>query len=240
MHVIDKVLTIPVDVAQTALAADLTALAGALTATKLLDTLNIASDVTIFAPNNVAFAAIGSAAANLSVKELTSILEYHVINGTVAYSSSLVNGSVKTLGGSTVDITIEGGAVFVNGARVINPDLLVSGGVMHVIDAVLNPNNKTSPQPNAPSPVAQFSGASSASLPALTTGLPPASTTVSALVATTKDVATGYKPPKGGAKTTGGGGKGGGSSTSSGIAAVQTGMVGAAALFGGAALAANW
>ena len=239
MHVIDKVLTIPFNLEQTALAADLTDLAGALTATNLLNTLNVAPDITVFAPNNDAFAAIGSAAGNLSTKALTSILEYHVINGTVAYSTTLVNGSVTTLGGSTLNTTIIDGAVFVNGARVINSDILISGGVLHVIDAVLNPNNKASPKPAATTAVAQFSGASSASLPALTTGLPPASTTVTALVATKTNVAAGYTPTKGGSKATGKGGSGGSSSSSAG-AAVQTGMIGAAALFGGAALAANW
>ena len=125
MHIIDQVLTVPYNVSTTALAADLTALAGALEATNLLTTLDAAKDITVFAPNNAAFTAIGSAAGKLSVSALTSILEYHVIKGTVAYSSSLSTSSVKTLGGSDVNITVEGGAVFVNAARV---RILIGGG----------------------------------------------------------------------------------------------------------------
>lgn len=34
-------------------------------------------DVTVFVPNNAAFQAIGSAVGNLTMSQLTSILEYH-------------------------------------------------------------------------------------------------------------------------------------------------------------------
>jgi uncharacterized surface protein with fasciclin (FAS1) repeats len=107
------VLTVPYNVSVTALAADLTALAGALIATDLLATLDTASDITVFAPSNDAFAAIGSAAGTLSTSQLASILEYHVISGTVAYSSSLGNGSVASLAGGDLNITVADGAMYV-------------------------------------------------------------------------------------------------------------------------------
>lgn len=247
MHIIDEVLTVPLNVTDTALAADLSAFAGAALATSLLTTLDEASDITIFAPSNAAFQAIGSAAGNLSTKELASILEYHVIKGSIAYSSSLGNGSVKTLAGTDLNITVEDGAVFVNAARVINADLLIANGVMHVIDSVLNPNSTMKPNPNSNKPAVQYSGASSAALGALTSAIPVPSSTNTALVATTTDVAKGYPTNTGGAIGTAAGGtstptgsSGSKSSSSSGIAALPTGMVGAAALFGGAALVANW
>ena len=250
MHIIDQVLTVPLNVTVTALAAGLSALAGAATATDLLTTLDIAPDITIFAPSNEAFQAIGSAAGKLSTSQLTSILEYHVLNGTIAYSSSLGNGSVETLGGSSLNITVEDGAVFVNAARVINADILIANGVLHVIDSVLNPNGTAQPEPNNDNPVVQYSGASSAPLGPLTSGIPAPSSTISGLVATTDDVAQGYSTQTGGAvgtgaggtaTPTGGSGGGGGQTTSSSaMAALPTGMVVAAALFGGAALMANW
>lgn len=175
----------------TAAAANLTALLGAVTAAGLGGTLDSARDITIFAPANEAFAAIGSGLGNLTTEQLTAILEYHVIQGTVAYSSDLTDGeSVATLQGNDVTISIEDGAVFVNAARVINADILISGGVMHVIDSVLNPmEDDAEAKPNDGEPVKQFSSVSSAPLGALTSALPEASTTVSALVATTTDVA---------------------------------------------------
>jgi uncharacterized surface protein with fasciclin (FAS1) repeats len=248
VHIIDEVLTVPLNVSSTALAADLTAIAGALIATDLLSTVNGLSDVTIFAPSNAAFVSIGSAAAGLSTQQLTQILEYHVINGTIAYASSIGNGSVPSLEGTNLNLTVVDGAIFVNAARVINSDILIAGGVIHVIDSVLNPNGSAQAQPGSNTAVVQYSGASSASLGALTSGIPAPSSAISALTATTADVASGYSTVTGGAVGTGAGGTAaptGGSSassssSSSGIAAVPTGMVGAAALFGGAALVANW
>lgn len=117
------------------MAANLTSLAGAATALNLGTTLDDLTDITVFAPNNAAFQAIGSAIGTLSMAQLTQILEYHVVNGTVAYSSALKNESVTTLGGGKVMITIEGGDVFVNSAKVVLPDVLVANGVVHVIDA---------------------------------------------------------------------------------------------------------
>jgi uncharacterized surface protein with fasciclin (FAS1) repeats len=238
MHIIDRVLTVPVNTSTTAVAAGLSALAGAATGADLITTLDTASDITVFAPSNAAFAAIGSALGTLTTKQLTSILEYHVINGTVAYSTMLANESVKSLGGENLHITVEDGAVFVNAARVINADILISGGVLHVIDSVLNPDDTSvKPKPGSNSAVLQFSSVSSASVGALTSGVPQASTTIKALTSTTADVAMGYPTRKAG----GGGGSGGSGKTTStsGVAAVPTGMMGAAALFGGAAMLAN-
>ena len=57
------------------------------------------------------------------------------MNGTVGYSSSLENGtSLQTMGGSNVTIQVIDSNVFVNGAKVVTPDLLVANGVVHVID----------------------------------------------------------------------------------------------------------
>lgn len=77
MHVIDRVLSIPQNVSYTAQQAGLSALVGALTRTKLAAVLDEAKDVTIFAPSNAAFQAIGSATANLTAGQLASILQYH-------------------------------------------------------------------------------------------------------------------------------------------------------------------
>lgn len=91
-------------------------------------------DITIFAPSNPAFQSIGSVLANASTADLTSILQYHVINGSIAYSPTLRNTTVTTLGGQNLTITVANGTVFVNSARVVNPDVLIANGVMHVID----------------------------------------------------------------------------------------------------------
>ena len=77
MHIINQVLTLPQNISFTAEQAGLSAVAGALTQANLVNALDSAMDVTVFAPNNAAFEAIGSATGNLTMMELANILEYH-------------------------------------------------------------------------------------------------------------------------------------------------------------------
>ncbi|KAL1845418.1 hypothetical protein Daus18300_014540 [Diaporthe australafricana] len=220
VHIIDTVLTIPANDSTTALAANLTALAGALTSADLVSTVDTLQDVTIFAPSNAAFAAIQNLAANLTTEQLSAVLTYHVVQGTVGYSSALTSGlQLPTVQGGQVTITLNDGNVFVNSAEVEVADVLVSNGVVHVIDNVLNPDNSSAtPDTTASMQPPAFSGASSASDVPFTSG-----------VTATGPAATGGA---------------GATATSSGPVAagvpVQTAAVGAAALFGGAALLANW
>ena len=43
----------------------------------LVNVIDGAKDLTIFAPNNAAFEAIGSAVSNLTMQQLAGILQYH-------------------------------------------------------------------------------------------------------------------------------------------------------------------
>ncbi|KAK5698631.1 hypothetical protein LTR97_006278 [Elasticomyces elasticus] len=239
VHVIDNILQIPGSFSSVAQNANLTALLGAVNTTNLTSTLDGASDITIFAPSNSAFQAIGSAAANLTAEQATAILTYHVINGTIAYSSSLSNASIPTLGGGNVTVTIDNGTVFINSARVVNPDILFAGGVIHIIDSVLNPMNNATGNDTQSEPATAFSGATSFTVVPFTSGVPTPTTTIVDLVTSTTQVAVSYTSvvPAGGSAAATGGVEG--SSSSSAGAAMQTGAVGAAALFGGAALLAN-
>jgi uncharacterized surface protein with fasciclin (FAS1) repeats len=123
-------------VSQTVLAANLTAVYGALNATNFTNTIDSAPDLTIFAPTNEAFQSIGSVLANASEQDLARVLAYHVVNGTLGYSSDLSNGStLQTLAGQSLKVHIdEDGSVYVNSAKVIVPNVLVANGVVHVID----------------------------------------------------------------------------------------------------------
>lgn len=135
IHIINDVLMIPMNLSATAIGGGLSAVAGALTATEQVSQLEELEDVTVFAPNNDAFAAIASLVGNLSSDDLSSVLAYHVISGSVLYSSDLSNGTQESLGGDDLDITIsEEGDVYVNAARVVVSDILIANGVVHVID----------------------------------------------------------------------------------------------------------
>jgi uncharacterized surface protein with fasciclin (FAS1) repeats len=135
IHIINELLMVPMNLTETAIEGSLSAVAGALNMTEQGPDLEGLMNITVFAPNNDAFASIASVVGNLSTEELSSILEYHVISGTVLYSSDLSNGTQETLGGEDVEITIsDDGDVFINAARVVVPDILIANGVVHVID----------------------------------------------------------------------------------------------------------
>ncbi|EUC44982.1 hypothetical protein COCMIDRAFT_5741 [Bipolaris oryzae ATCC 44560] len=171
IHIIDTLLTIPGSVSDIATAAGLTSVRGALVSANLVETVNTTPDVTIFAPTNQAFQNIGSALPGLSADDLTKILTYHVIAGTVGYSTRLANGtSLATVNGANVTITINDNGIFVNNAEVVIADVLVANGVVHVIDQVLNPNNAT--VSNEDDGVPAYSGATPVSAAPFTSGQP--------------------------------------------------------------------
>lgn len=143
IHIVDGTLTIPGNLSSTLTNSNLTALSGAAQQLNLTSTLSSLRDVTIFAPNNEAFQAVGDALANASMSELTSVLGYHVVNNSVLYSSDIMNGTtqVPTFIGRNLTLQNINGSLYVNSAKVVTPDVLFSGGVIQVIDEVLNPNN---------------------------------------------------------------------------------------------------
>lgn len=143
IHIVDGTLTIPGNLSSTLTNSNLTALAGAAQQLNLSSTLSGLHDVTIFAPNNDAFQAVGDALANASMSDLTSVLGYHVVNNSVLYSADIMNGSasVPTFIGRNLTLQNINGSLYVNSAKVVTPDILFSGGVIQVINEVLNPNN---------------------------------------------------------------------------------------------------
>lgn len=227
IYTIDRFLTLPTNISDTAVQLNLRSAVGALEVAGLADAVDALQNVTCFVPDNAAFQAIGSALATTSKSDLSRILEYHVVNGSVLYSPSIMNGSnVTSMNGLEITITteMENGTevIFVNSARVLTPNVLVANGVVHVIDNVLNPGNRTAKaDTSATSDAPAFSGASSVSEEPFTSGVASATTTVET----------------GGAQSVASSAASGASSSSSGGAMpMATGDIGAAALFGAAVL----
>ena len=94
------------------------------------------TDVTYFVPNTAEAIANFTELANLvSTDELGAIFDYHVIPNSILHSTELVDGMVvQTAQGSDIYITIQGGQVFVNSARVLQVDFLVANGILHTLD----------------------------------------------------------------------------------------------------------
>ncbi|USW54194.1 Putative FAS1 domain-containing protein [Septoria linicola] len=142
LHHIDGVLTLPANVSATAVQYNLTSLVDALVSAGLSETVDRSSKVTIFAPLNPAFSDVASVLRNLTAEDRAHIMRYHVVNGTVAYSTELNAGrQLQSSSGQILNITRSpNDRIFINSARVISSDVLLSGGVLHIVDTVLNPN----------------------------------------------------------------------------------------------------
>ena len=94
--------------------------------------------LTVFAPTDDAFAALGLNQRNIaSVPNLEAILLYHVV-GDIVFSTDLSNGFVTTLNGAAVEVNLDNG-VMINESNVISADIEARNGVIHVIDEVLLP-----------------------------------------------------------------------------------------------------
>lgn len=144
MHVIDSPVLPPQPLVQAAVPFNLTGFLGASYQNRsVAEFVTQARDVTLFVPNNVAFEKVGSTVTSIDEKSLSALLDYHIIvgEGGPFYTSSLNNGTVyTTLQGQNVTIWQAGNSNFVNSARMLQTDLLIANGVMHVIDGVLSPN----------------------------------------------------------------------------------------------------
>lgn len=113
----------------------LTSALGALVATNLADTVDTVEDLTIFIPNNDAFVGAASAFANASEETLASVLKYHAVTGATVFASDIKNGTTKTLNGNELRLSVgTDGTVYVNNAKVVLPNIILSNGVAHIID----------------------------------------------------------------------------------------------------------
>jgi uncharacterized surface protein with fasciclin (FAS1) repeats len=110
----------------------------------LVDTLNSATGITVFAPENSAFAKIPAATLKkvLADKaELTKILTYHVVGAKITVSQFASGATAKTLEGSKVTLAKMGGTYTVNGAKVVCGDVHTANATVYIINSVLMPKS---------------------------------------------------------------------------------------------------
>ena len=108
----------------------------------LVDTLNSADGITVFAPDNAAFAKVPASTLKsvLADKpELTKILTYHVVAGRVTPAELASGKALKTLEGSTVTPAMMGSSYTVNGASVVCGNVQTSNATVYIISSVLMP-----------------------------------------------------------------------------------------------------
>ena len=133
------------DIVDTAVAAgQFKTLAAALTAAGLVDTLKGPGPLTVFAPNDAAFAELPAGTVENLLKpenkaQLTAILTYHVVPGKVMAADVVKLKEAKTVNGKMLQVKVNGSEVMINDAKVTATDIEASNGVIHVIDSVVLP-----------------------------------------------------------------------------------------------------
>jgi uncharacterized surface protein with fasciclin (FAS1) repeats len=135
---------------------DHTTLVAAVKAAGLVDTLKSAGPFTVFAPTNMAFAALPAGTVDTLLKPenkgtLTTVLTYHVVPGkldaaalTKAISAGKGKAMLKTASGGMLTASAASGGVVITdekggSAKVTIADVYQSNGVIHVVDTVLMP-----------------------------------------------------------------------------------------------------
>ena len=117
----------------------LTTLVTAVSEAGLVDTLNSAEALTVFAPTDCAFANFDQATLEAALADptglLTQVLGFHVIAGEQIASADL-SGDYETFTGET--ITIDGTSV-AGQAEIVVPDIQTANATVHLIDTVLVP-----------------------------------------------------------------------------------------------------
>jgi uncharacterized surface protein with fasciclin (FAS1) repeats len=123
----------------------LTTLVTAVGEANLVDTLNGADALTVFAPTDCAFAALDQATLDAALADptglLTSVLGFHVVAGEQLDAAALAGRTeVETFSGATLPIMVEGETITVGGqAEVVVPDIETANATVHLIDNVMLP-----------------------------------------------------------------------------------------------------
>jgi len=136
------------DIVDTAVAAgQFNTLAAALTAAELVETLKGAGPFMVFAPTDAAFAKLPAGTVDNLLKpenkdQLTAVLTYHVVPGSVMAADVVKITEAKTVNGAMITVKVDGDTVMINDAKVATADIAASNGVIHVIDTVLLPPAK--------------------------------------------------------------------------------------------------
>jgi uncharacterized surface protein with fasciclin (FAS1) repeats len=110
----------------------------------LVDTLNSAQGITVFAPTNDAFGALPTPTLDKALGDpkglLTTVLTYHVVQGQLAPDQ--LAGSHKTLQGGTLQVSGSGQDFKINGnATVICGNIQTDNATVYLIDQVLLPKS---------------------------------------------------------------------------------------------------
>ncbi|KAF2795493.1 FAS1 domain-containing protein, partial [Melanomma pulvis-pyrius CBS 109.77] len=142
LHTLNSSMVLPHNISLTAELSGLTEFLEILSTAHSVTMLESSKDITVFIPHNTVLKRLGPLLRMLEPRQLSNILGYHVIPGKVLYKEMLCSGDNEftTLHGAILNTRVDrNGTIFVNDGKMIRSDLLIYGGVAHVIDDVLVP-----------------------------------------------------------------------------------------------------
>ncbi|MDB2440618.1 fasciclin domain-containing protein [Luminiphilus sp.] len=157
IHVVDSVL-LPPDLTPSTMTIaeiassndDFETLVAAATAANLVATLNDPdASLTVFAPTDAAFEALGDATLNYLLNNLDvleSTLLYHVVAGAELSSIDAIAAAGSAVGmanGDEATISLGDSGLMIESANIVVTDIVASNGIIHVIDSVLEAPSAT-------------------------------------------------------------------------------------------------
>lgn len=124
---------------------DFSTLEAALKLAGLFDVVDSEGTFTVFAPTDAAFQALGSDTLSFLTspegkETLTNVLLYHVIAGQELKATGVLErATLPTALG--LPLSVDAGVPAINSSNLVVTDILTANGVIHVIDAVLLPDD---------------------------------------------------------------------------------------------------
>lgn len=119
----------------------LSTLVSAVKTAGLVDTLNNAPEITVFAPTNDAFAAVPKVTLDAAMADpkglLTKVLTNHVVEGKIAPDQ--LAGELTTMGGGKLTVAGSGEEFTVGEAKVVCGNVKTANATVYIIDKVLLP-----------------------------------------------------------------------------------------------------
>jgi hypothetical protein len=114
--------------------------------TSIVDNLH---RITLFVPTNSALAAVSTATSTPA--QIQTLVYSHIVPNFLGYLPSLYNGlTLTTLANTTLTVTVTDGEYFVNGAHIVDPDVLTDNGVIDLIDKVSDSEIQSFSDANSP------------------------------------------------------------------------------------------
>ena len=128
-------------------AGDFNTLIAAAKAAGLVEVLQSKGPLTVFAPTDAAFAKLPKGTVETLLKPenkkaLVEILTYHVVPGKLEAADVLKKKYLGTANGERAKIAMKNGKPTIAGANIVATDVEASNGVIHVIDAVMIPEQR--------------------------------------------------------------------------------------------------